>query len=234
MRWSVLVRRSGSCGAIDSRAGSLVGARRRCPVFETDEWEDWQHAVDGCSVAARGVDRSWRRPASAATVTIVCGVVPQSVELCRDGSEAWAKARGHEVRVLAYPDSSTRARELVGDLLAVQADDLDVLELDIVWPGVLAPHLLDLESGEDSGRRRAFSGRARELHRRRASACSRRGISVSAGCSTGPICSNSTAWRCRRAGRSSRPPHARSRKASAAQAMPGSWGFSGRAGLARD
>ena len=42
--------------------------------------------------------------ASAATVTIVCGVVPQSVELCRDGSEAWAKARGHEVRVLAYPE----------------------------------------------------------------------------------------------------------------------------------
>ena len=90
-------------------------------------------------------------PASAATVTIVCGVVPQAVELCRDGSEAWAKARGHDVRVLAYPDSSTRARELVGDLLAVQADDLDVLELDIVWPGVLAPHLLDLGSGDKVG-----------------------------------------------------------------------------------
>lgn len=89
--------------------------------------------------------------ASAATVTIVCGVVPQSVELCRDGSEAWAKARGHEVRVLAYPDSSTRARELVGDLLAVQADGLDVLELDIVWPGVLAPHLVDLGPGDEVG-----------------------------------------------------------------------------------
>ena len=49
-------------------------------------------------------------PARAATVTIVCGVVPQSVELCREGSAAWAKARGHDVRVLAYPDSSTRAR----------------------------------------------------------------------------------------------------------------------------
>ena len=90
-------------------------------------------------------------PARAATVTIVCGVVPQSVELCREGSAAWAKARGHEVRVLAYPDSSTRARELIGDLLEVQAEDLDVLELDIVWPGVLAPHLLDLGSAQDLG-----------------------------------------------------------------------------------
>jgi len=85
-------------------------------------------------------------PAWADTVTIVCGVVPQSVELCRSGSEAWAKSRGHEVRVLSYPDSSTRARELIGDLLDAQAEDLDVLELDIVWSGMLASHLLDLGS----------------------------------------------------------------------------------------
>jgi trehalose/maltose transport system substrate-binding protein len=87
--------------------------------------------------------------ARAEKVTIVCGVVPQSIELCRSGSEAWAKARGHEVRVLSYPDSSTRARELIGDLLEAQAEDLDVLELDIVWPGVRAPHLLDLGSTPD-------------------------------------------------------------------------------------
>ena len=84
--------------------------------------------------------------ARAEQVTIVCGLVPQSIDLCRSGSEAWAKARGQEVRVLAYPDSSTRARELIADLLEAQAEDLDVLELDIVWPGVLAPHLLDLGS----------------------------------------------------------------------------------------
>ena len=82
-------------------------------------------------------------------VTIVCGLVPRSIDLCRSGSEAWAKARGQEVRVLAYPNSSTRARELIADLLEAQAEDLDVLELDIVWPGVLAPHLLDLGSPQD-------------------------------------------------------------------------------------
>ena len=96
-------------------------------------------ALIGCAV-----------PARAEQVTIVCGLVPQSIELCRSGSEAWAKARGQDVRVLAYPDSSTRARELVGDLLEAQAEDLDVLELDIVWPGVLAPHLLDLGTAPDA------------------------------------------------------------------------------------
>ena len=39
--------------------------------------------------------------------------------------------------------------QLIGDLLEVEAEDLDVLELDIVWPGVLAPHLLDLGSAQD-------------------------------------------------------------------------------------
>ena len=86
-------------------------------------------------------------PALAAPVTIVCGAVPESLELCRSGSEAWAKARGQEVRVLAYPDSTTRARELLGDLLQSGDTHLDVLELDIVWPGMLAPHLLDLGPG---------------------------------------------------------------------------------------
>ena len=57
-------------------------------------------------------------PSRAATVTIVCGSSPPAVELCREGSTAWAQARGHEVRVLGYPESSMRAR----DLLAVCKD----------------------------------------------------------------------------------------------------------------
>ena len=86
----------------------------------------------------------WTVAVHAAPVTIVCGLAPESLELCRSGSEAWAKARGQEVRVLAYPDSSTRSRDLLGDLLQAGVTDLDVLELDIVWPAKLAPYLIDL------------------------------------------------------------------------------------------
>lgn len=86
----------------------------------------------------------WVGPARAEPVTIVCGLAPESLELCRSGSEAWAKARGQEVRVLAYPDSTTRSRDLTGDLLQAGVTDLDVLELDIVWSGLLAPYLVDL------------------------------------------------------------------------------------------
>ena len=54
----------------------------------------------------------WVGPVRAEPVTIVCGLAPESLELCRSGSEAWAKARGQEVRVLAYPDSTTRSSPL--------------------------------------------------------------------------------------------------------------------------
>jgi trehalose/maltose transport system substrate-binding protein len=88
-------------------------------------------------------------PAAGATVTLACGIVPQSVELCRQGGEAWARARGQQIRVLTYPESSARARELLGELLQVRVNDLDVLEVDLVWAGMLAPHLLALRPGRD-------------------------------------------------------------------------------------
>lgn len=118
----------------------------------------WVRALAAVGVALRlaapGPVAAAEAPATPAEapVTIVCGSVPQSRQLCREGSEAWAKARGREVRVLTYPDSTTRARDLVRELLEAGVEDLDVLELDLVWPGGLAPYLLDLKDrlGEEA------------------------------------------------------------------------------------
>jgi trehalose/maltose transport system substrate-binding protein len=81
--------------------------------------------------------------ASTATLTIVCGGVLGG-DLCREGAEAWARAKGHQVRVIRQAESTSLTRRLYDDLFAAKADDIDVLELDIVWPGTLAKHLLDL------------------------------------------------------------------------------------------
>lgn len=88
--------------------------------------------------------------ARAEPLTIVCGAVPETLKLCNEGATAWAKARGQEVRILAYPSSTARSRALLGELLAAGVPDLDVVEIDIVWPAALAPDLIDLgpELGE--------------------------------------------------------------------------------------
>lgn len=95
-------------------------------------------------LAALAVALGMSASALAAPLTIVCGAVPDTATICKDGVAAWAKARGQEVRVLTYPSSTARSRALVGELLEAGVPDIDVMELDIVWSASLADELLDL------------------------------------------------------------------------------------------
>jgi trehalose/maltose transport system substrate-binding protein len=84
-------------------------------------------------------------PAAAATVTISCGAVGVELALCQEGAEAWAAQSGHEVRVVSTPNSTTERLALYQQLLAAGADDIDVFQIDVIWPGVLGNHLIDLK-----------------------------------------------------------------------------------------
>ncbi|WP_206930683.1 ABC transporter substrate-binding protein [Roseococcus thiosulfatophilus] len=81
---------------------------------------------------------------AAARLVIACGAVGTEAALCREGAEAWARAEGHEVALVAMPAGSTERLALIQQLLAARSADIDVFQLDIVWPGILARHLLDL------------------------------------------------------------------------------------------
>ncbi len=78
----------------------------------------------------------------AATITIACTTRGLTLEYCREGSAAWAKRTGHQVRVVAAP--SGRRLDLFRELLEVGAPDIDVLQIKVIWPGLLAEHLMDL------------------------------------------------------------------------------------------
>jgi trehalose/maltose transport system substrate-binding protein len=82
--------------------------------------------------------------ATAATVTISCGAVGTELTLCREGAEAWSEQTGHDVVVVSTPNASSERLALYQQLLAARADDIDVFQVDVVWPGLLAEHLLDL------------------------------------------------------------------------------------------
>jgi trehalose/maltose transport system substrate-binding protein len=85
----------------------------------------------------------------AATVTISCGAVGVELELCREGANAWAAQSGHEVRVVSTPSATNERLALYQQLLAAGASDIDVLQIDVIWPGLLENHLRDL--GTDLG-----------------------------------------------------------------------------------
>ena len=82
--------------------------------------------------------------AAAATVAISCGAVGQELELCREGAEAWAEQTGNEVEVVSTPNSATERLALYQQILAAESPDIDVFQIDVIWPGILANHFIDL------------------------------------------------------------------------------------------
>lgn len=95
--------------------------------------------------------------AFAATITISCGAVGREFQLCREGAEAWAARTGHAVKFVSTPNSSSDRLALYQQLLAARAPDLDVLQIDVVWPGILASHLVDLSAAAASIRDEHFA-----------------------------------------------------------------------------
>src|SRR3712207_3879749 len=88
---------------------------------------------------------SWALPAQAVTVSIACGTVGAEFERCREGTEAWAKKTGNEVRLVQTPSSATERLAVYQQLLAAKSGDVDVFQIDVVWPGILGTHFIDLK-----------------------------------------------------------------------------------------
>lgn len=84
--------------------------------------------------------------AQAASIKISCGPVGQELALCRASADAWARQSGHEVQVVATPIDSNERLALYQQVLGSQSDKIDVFQIDMIWPGVLAEHLHDLKA----------------------------------------------------------------------------------------
>ena len=78
------------------------------------------------------------------TVSISCSSLGIEMELCRDGAEAWAKKTGNEVKLVSTPADAQERLALYQSLLASKSNKVDVFQIDVVWPGILANQFLDL------------------------------------------------------------------------------------------
>src|ERR671911_812541 len=82
--------------------------------------------------------------AQAATISISCGAVGLELQLCQEGANAWAEATGNQVNVISTPNSATERLALYQQILAANSADIDVYQIDVIWPGILASHFIDL------------------------------------------------------------------------------------------
>ena len=81
----------------------------------------------------------------AVTLKISCGAIGLEYTLCKEESEAWAKKTGNEVQVINAPNDSNERLALYQQILGSGSDKIDIYQIDVVWPGLLASHLIDLK-----------------------------------------------------------------------------------------
>ncbi len=77
-------------------------------------------------------------------VVITCGMVAQEYAACKKGVQLWEKATGKKAKVVAAPNDSNERLTLFQQHLAANSPDIDVYQIDVVWPGLLSQHLVDL------------------------------------------------------------------------------------------
>lgn len=77
-------------------------------------------------------------------VTISCGAVGVELQACEEASSEWAEATGNSVNIVSTPNSATERLALYQQILNAGASDIDVFQIDVIWPGILASHFVDL------------------------------------------------------------------------------------------
>ncbi len=86
------------------------------------------------------------QPKASATIAISCGAVGQELELCKKAAEEWATKTGNKVNVISTPNSATERLALYQQILGAGASDIDVFQIDVIWPGILGNHFIDLKA----------------------------------------------------------------------------------------
>ena len=79
-------------------------------------------------------------------VVITCGMVAHEYEACKQGVARWMEKTGKKATVVPAPNGSNERLTLFQQHLAAESPDIDVYQVDMTWPGLLARHLIDLNS----------------------------------------------------------------------------------------
>jgi trehalose/maltose transport system substrate-binding protein len=96
--------------------------------------------------------------AQAASIKMACSGVGQELEFCKGAAEEWAAKTGNAVQIITPPNDASERLALYQQLLSAGSDKIDVLQVDVIWPGLLGGHLLDLRGYAKGADKLHFSG----------------------------------------------------------------------------
>ena len=82
---------------------------------------------------------------SAQTITVAAGAVGQELELTQAAAQRYMDANpGVTINVLDTPDMADDRLGLYLQFFEAQSSEIDVYQIDVIWPGDLAEHFVDL------------------------------------------------------------------------------------------
>jgi trehalose/maltose transport system substrate-binding protein len=104
-----------------------------------------QDATEEATAEAGGEAAAMTCPEGGGTVTVAAGAVGQELELAQDAAARYMEmCPDVNVEVLETPDLATDRLGLYLQFLQAQSADVDVYQIDVIWPGILAEHMVDL------------------------------------------------------------------------------------------
>jgi trehalose/maltose transport system substrate-binding protein len=78
------------------------------------------------------------------TLRVACGSVGIELKLCTQAVERWSEKTGYPAEIVSMPASASERLALYQQFFSAKQSSIDVFQIDVVWPGVLQNHLLDL------------------------------------------------------------------------------------------
>lgn len=76
---------------------------------------------------------------------VACGSVGIELQLCTEGVRRWSEKTGHPASIVSMPAQTSERLALYQQFLSAKQSSIDVFQVDVVWPGILKTHLLDLK-----------------------------------------------------------------------------------------
>ncbi|MFA6180031.1 MAG: extracellular solute-binding protein, partial [Candidatus Methylopumilus sp.] len=83
--------------------------------------------------------------AKAAEITITSGSAGQDFEIFKKLINDWSAKTGNTVKLFNTPNSTTDTLALLRQQFGAKSSEIDVLMVDVIWPGVIKQHLMDLK-----------------------------------------------------------------------------------------
>ncbi len=81
----------------------------------------------------------------AVEISVTCGNIGKEQKLCREGVARWEENTGHKAKVVTTSLAPSEHLAMYQQMLGAGASDIDVLLVDVIWPGILGNHLIDLK-----------------------------------------------------------------------------------------